>query len=156
MVGACGAPVGRSAYTAAAMAASQSERAIEVHSRQAAEFDARYERLAHDPYESCFAYSRMRLDALLARYISPHGQGLRLLDVGVGTGHHLAELRARGYDGAGVDGSTEMLERARAANPGADLRRADVSSLPFDDGGVRSRRLHRGAPLPRRPTTLHL
>jgi ubiquinone/menaquinone biosynthesis C-methylase UbiE len=113
------------------MAASQSERAIEVHSRQAAEFDARYERLARNPYESCFAYSRMRLDALLARYIPPRGQGLRVLDVGVGTGHHLAQLRARGYDGAGIDGSLEMLERAEAANPGADLRRAGVSALPF-------------------------
>lgn len=116
------------------MAASQSERAIEVHSRQAAEFDARYERLARNPYESCFAYSRMRLDALLARYIPPRGEGLRLLDVGVGTGHHLAQLRARGYEGAGIDGSLEMLERAEAANPGADLRRADVSALPFGNG----------------------
>jgi ubiquinone/menaquinone biosynthesis C-methylase UbiE len=76
----------------------------------------------------------MRLDTLLARYIPPRGEGLRLLDVGVGTGHHLAQLRAHGYDGTGVDGSPEMLERARAANPGADLRRADVSSLPFGDG----------------------
>jgi ubiquinone/menaquinone biosynthesis C-methylase UbiE len=115
------------------MAASQSERAIEVHSRQAAEFDARYERLARDPYESCFAYSRMRLDALLARYISARGDGRRLLDVGVGTGHHLAELRALGYEGAGIDGSREMLEHAQAANPDAELRRADVSSLPFDE-----------------------
>jgi SAM-dependent methyltransferase len=115
------------------MAASQSERAIEVHSRQAAEFGARYERLARDPYESCFAYSRMRLDALLARYIPASGEGRRLLDVGVGTGHHLAQLRARGYEGAGIDGSMEMLEHAQAANPDAELRRADVSSLPFDE-----------------------
>jgi ubiquinone/menaquinone biosynthesis C-methylase UbiE len=113
------------------MAASQSERAIEVHSRQAAEFDARYEQLVRDPYESCFAYSRMRLDAVLARYLPLDGQGCRLLDVGVGTGHHLAQLRSRGYEGAGIDGSTDMLERARAANPEADLRRADVSALPF-------------------------
>ena len=115
------------------MAASQSERAIEVHSRQAAEFDARYERLARDPYESCFAYSRMRLDAALARYVPFDGEGRRLLDVGVGTGHHLAQLRARGYEGAGIDGSTEMLDHARAANPGAELRRADVCSLPFEE-----------------------
>lgn len=115
------------------MAASQSEQAIQVHSRQAAEFDARYERLARDPYESCFAYSRMRLDALLARYTAREGNGQRLLDVGVGTGHHLAQLRARGYEGAGIDGSTEMLEHARAANPDADLRQADVGSLPFDE-----------------------
>jgi SAM-dependent methyltransferase len=116
------------------MAASQSERAIEVHSHQAEQFEARYEQLARDPYASCFAYSRMRLEELLPRFIPGRGEGRRLLDVGVGTGHHLCELRRRGYAGAGVDGSAEMLQRARAINPDADLRQADVASLPYDDG----------------------
>src|SRR5205823_3011880 len=60
------------------------------------------------------------------------GEGRRLLDVGVGTGYHLAQLRERGYDGAGIDGSPEMLEHAQTANPDADLRCADVCSLPFE------------------------
>lgn len=115
------------------MTASQSEPAIELHSRQVAWFEAGYDQLSRDPYESCFAYSRMRLDAVLDRYLSANGEGRHLLDVGVGTGHHLAALRRRGYKGAGVDGSAEMLERARAVNPGADLRLADVGSLPYPD-----------------------
>ena len=115
------------------MTANQGQQAIELHSRQAAQFEARYEQLTRDPYGSCFAYSRMRLERLLARYIPAQGNRRRLLDVGVGTGHHLAELRRRGYDAAGVDGSAEMLERARIANPEADLRQADVAALPFPD-----------------------
>jgi ubiquinone/menaquinone biosynthesis C-methylase UbiE len=108
--------------------------AVEVHSRQAGEFVESYEALKRDPYESCFTYSRMRLEQLLDWYLPPSGEGLRALDVGCGTGHHLADLAARGFDVAGVDGSTEMLEEARRANPGIELMLADVDSLPFGDG----------------------
>lgn len=38
----------------------------------------------------------------------------RVLDVGCGTGRHVAALRERGYDAHGADASEEMLERARA------------------------------------------
>ena len=37
----------------------------------------------------------------------------RVLDVGCGTGRHVAALRERGYDAFGADASEEMLERAR-------------------------------------------
>jgi len=59
--------------------------------------------------------------------------GSRLLDVGCGTGHHLARYRQRGFEVVGVDGSAEMLELARAANPGVPLQRADLQTLPFSD-----------------------
>jgi ubiquinone/menaquinone biosynthesis C-methylase UbiE len=110
---------------------SQKQLAIEQHSIQADQFAERYE--GGDPYASCFPYSRRRLDLLLARYIPARGAGLKMLDVGCGTGSHVARYRARGFDVAGVDGSEEMLEHARAANPGADLRQADVDALPFAD-----------------------
>jgi SAM-dependent methyltransferase len=45
----------------------------------------------------------------------------------------VAELRRRGYAVAGVDGSAKMLEHARALNPGAEVRQADVEALPFPD-----------------------
>jgi SAM-dependent methyltransferase len=51
--------------------------------------------------------------------------------VGCGTGHHIARYRAAGYEVSGVDGSEEMLARARALNPGTRLEVADVESLPF-------------------------
>lgn len=37
----------------------------------------------------------------------------RVLDVGCGTGQHVAALRERGYDAQGADASEEMLARAR-------------------------------------------
>jgi ubiquinone/menaquinone biosynthesis C-methylase UbiE len=111
---------------------SQVTKAIDVHSAQADEFVLGYQELAADPYANCFAYSRHRLEGWLDRLLPP-AAGRRLLDVGCGTGHHLARMRARGFEVAGVDGSTEMLARARALNPDVDLRVAEVDALPFPD-----------------------
>ncbi len=112
----------------------QKERAVEVHSAQAGLFAARYRALDLDPYASCFNYSRRRLETLLDRLLPARGDGLRLLDVGCGTGHHLARARARGFVLAGVDGSEEMLEQAARACPEAELQRSDVEALPFPAG----------------------
>jgi ubiquinone/menaquinone biosynthesis C-methylase UbiE len=105
--------------------------AIEVHSRQAGEFAESYGALERDPYASCFTYSRMRLEQALDQRLPERALGLRALDVGCGTGHHLKDLIARGYDAVGVDASAEMLEEARRTNPTAQLRQADVEVLPF-------------------------
>jgi ubiquinone/menaquinone biosynthesis C-methylase UbiE len=109
----------------------QKRLAIDQHSRQADEFAERYK--AAWCYQSCFQYSRRRLDSLLDRYIPSCGQGLRLLDVGCGTGNHVARYIRRGFDLAGVDGSEKMLEHARATNPSAALELADVEHIPFQD-----------------------
>ena len=109
----------------------QRPRAVEVHSDQAELFAARYGEV--DPYGSCFGYSRMRLDRLLDRYLAPTSEGVRLLDVGCGTGHQLASWSARGYEVAGIDGSSEMLEPAQRNNPAAELQRADADRIPFQD-----------------------
>jgi ubiquinone/menaquinone biosynthesis C-methylase UbiE len=111
----------------------QKQLAVDQHSVQAAQFAERYRELNDDAYSSCFAYSRKRLSVLLDSCIPQSANGLRLLDVGCGTGHHLASMRERGFEVAGVDGSEEMLEQARANNLGADIRRADVESIPFPD-----------------------
>lgn len=106
-------------------------RAVDVHSSQADEFASSYQVYDRDPYQSCFTYSRMRLDQALQSYLPASGAGVRLLDVGCGTGHHLHELAGRGFEVTGVDGSPDMLEQARRANPGVELREADVDQLPF-------------------------
>jgi len=111
----------------------QKQLAIDQHSIQADEFARRYRELEEDGYRSCFAYSRKRLSDLLDSYLPTQGGGLRLLDVGCGTGHHMASLRERGFEVAGIDGSGEMLDQARANNPGSDIRMADVEALPFAD-----------------------
>ena len=116
----------------------QEQEAIEAHSQQAALFSGRYAALEGDPYGSAFAYSRHRLQALLARLLPDPSAGARLLDVGCGTGHHLAWARGRGYDVAGVDGSEAMLDEARRLNPGVEFRRAEVDALPFAAGAFDS------------------
>jgi ubiquinone/menaquinone biosynthesis C-methylase UbiE len=111
----------------------QKQLAIDQHSVQAGEFAARYRELSEDAYHSCFAYSRKRLAVLLDSHLPQRGDALRLLDVGCGTGHHMASLRDRGFEVAGVDGSAGMLEQARINNPGTEIREADVESIPFED-----------------------
>lgn len=111
----------------------QESEAVRVHSEQAALFRDRYEALAGDPYLSCFAYTRHRLQRELERRL-PVAPGARLLDLGCGTGHHLAWARARGYSGSGTDGSEAMLLEARRLNPEAEIRLAPVDSVPFGDG----------------------
>jgi ubiquinone/menaquinone biosynthesis C-methylase UbiE len=45
----------------------------------------------------------------------------------------MAELRERGFDVVGVDGSEDMLRQARALNPSSEIYCADVERLPFPD-----------------------
>jgi 2-polyprenyl-3-methyl-5-hydroxy-6-metoxy-1,4-benzoquinol methylase len=110
------------------------QRAIDIHSLQAAEFAASYDDMSSDAYRTCFTYSRKRLDVLIQSYLPARGDGLRVLDVGCGTGHYMARLRDRGFDVAGVDGSQEMLVHARDNNPESRLECADVERIPFDGG----------------------
>jgi trans-aconitate methyltransferase len=62
--------------------------------------------------------------------------GERVLDLGCGTGDHVAALRERGVAAIGIDASVEMVQRARAKHPGlpvsvGDARRLEPS-LDFD------------------------
>lgn len=109
------------------------QRAVEIHSLQAKEFVESYEGMISDAYQACFTYSRKRLDALIDRYLPNQCYGLRVLDVGCGTGHYMARLRSRGFDAAGVDGSEEMLVHARGNNPESRFECADVDRIPFGD-----------------------
>lgn len=116
------------------MSLSPEERdAVRVHTEQAALFRDRYEALPADPYGSCFAYTRYRLQSYLDRLLPAAAPGARLLDLGCGTGHHLEWARGRGYAVAGTDGSEAMLAEARRLNPEADLRVAPVDSVSFTD-----------------------
>lgn len=111
----------------------EKKRAVEQHSAQANQFAQRYRDLESNPYGSCFSYSRKRLDVWLARYLPSDGNGRRLLDLGCGTGDHLARYRKQGYDVAGVDGSGEMLRIAQLNNPGVEILASDVEHLPYPD-----------------------
>jgi SAM-dependent methyltransferase len=60
-------------------------------------------------------------------------QGTRLLDVGCGSGLTLVLASERGAIPAGLDISPGLLGIARDRLPHADLRVADMESLPFGD-----------------------
>jgi SAM-dependent methyltransferase len=58
------------------------------------------------------------------------------LDAACGTGRHCAYLAEQGHQVIGVDSSPEMLDRARARVPGADVRHGDLCALPLPDDHV--------------------
>jgi SAM-dependent methyltransferase len=113
----------------------QKQLAVDTHSEQSELFAARYRQIEDDPYRDCFVYSRRRLNLWLDKFLPERGDGVKLLDVGCGTGYHLSRYRERGFDLSGIDGSEEMLRQARLLNPEIDFKTGDVERLPFPDNG---------------------
>jgi SAM-dependent methyltransferase len=72
---------------------------------------------------------RHELDAL-GRLLGP-GDG-RCLDLGCGTGLPTLAVAELGWSVVGVDGSSDMLERARGR--GLEVLEAPADSLPFEEG----------------------
>jgi SAM-dependent methyltransferase len=107
--------------------------AVEVHTSQAGEFEARYRALAEDPYRSTFTYGRMKIEQLLDRELGRFVPGARALDVGCGTGFNVRGLLDRGFSVIGVEPSVAMRERAIRDNPGAKVIDGDICALPFAD-----------------------
>jgi ubiquinone/menaquinone biosynthesis C-methylase UbiE len=111
----------------------QKQRAINTHSEQAKLFASRYAVINQDPYQNCFVYSRKRLNEWLDSFLPARGDGKAMLDVGCGTGYHMARYRDRGFNLTGVDGSDEMLRQARAVNPEIEFYQSDVDRLALPD-----------------------
>jgi len=83
-------------------------------------------------YDEHFAPGREVVDAV--RRLVGHGVG-RCLDLGCGTGFHLATLHGLGWTVTGVDLSEDQLGIARGrAGDFAELLKADAAALPFEDG----------------------
>jgi SAM-dependent methyltransferase len=61
------------------------------------------------------------------------GSGMRVLDVGCGSGEMCALAVSRGADAAGVDAAEGMIEIARRRVPDADLRIGPMEQLPWED-----------------------
>jgi demethylmenaquinone methyltransferase/2-methoxy-6-polyprenyl-1,4-benzoquinol methylase len=67
--------------------------------------------------------------------LCPPGPGMRVLDVGCGTGALLEDYLGAGCEGHGVDLSPAMLDQARSRlGDGAELHLADAADLPYPDG----------------------
>jgi SAM-dependent methyltransferase len=58
------------------------------------------------------------------------------LDAACGTGRHARRLVELGHDVVGVDGSPEMLDRAKRSLPDAVFRDGDLCSLPAESASV--------------------
>lgn len=76
-------------------------------------------------------HSRPLFEAVLAA--TGVGAGTHVLDVGCGTGLTLALAAERGAVVAGIDITEGLLAVARERLPAADLRVADMESLPFEN-----------------------
>jgi SAM-dependent methyltransferase len=61
------------------------------------------------------------------------GPGMRVLDVGCGSGEMCALAAARGAEAAGIDAAEGMIEIARRRVPEADLRVGPMEQLPWED-----------------------
>lgn len=71
----------------------------------------------------------------LGMKMHPPNDGARVLDIGCGTGMHLELYQKAGCKVYGIDPSASMIDVARQRlGDEADLRLADASNLPFDDG----------------------
>jgi SAM-dependent methyltransferase len=60
--------------------------------------------------------------------------GTRVLDVATGAGCLAARAAGRGASVVGVDIDESMVQLARRRHPTLDLRQADATALPFEDG----------------------
>ena len=61
------------------------------------------------------------------------GPGVRMLDMGCGTGELCRLAMDRGADAAGIDGAEGMVDVARGKAHGADLRVGAIEALPWED-----------------------
>jgi SAM-dependent methyltransferase len=62
------------------------------------------------------------------------GPGVRLLDVGCGSGEAAVRASTRGATVAGLDNSEAMIEECRRKLPSGDFRVGDMQQLPWPDG----------------------
>ena len=85
-------------------------------------------------YDASFGFVTRHGDALVD-VLDPQ-QGERVLDLGCGTGHHAAEIAARGAAVVGMDLDDSMLAKARQAHPGVRFVSADGTDFDLGELGV--------------------
>ena len=96
-----------------------------------------YERRTWDGKAQAFAGSFAQLCAYtVPQLLDAAGvrAGIRVLDVGTGTGTAAVAACERGAKVTAVDAEPSMVELAAQAAPAADVRVAILPQLPFDDG----------------------
>lgn len=68
----------------------------------------------------------------IALILQREGVSGEILDIGCGTGAHIALLSEHGYNCRGIDASASMVDYGRQRHPGLDLLQGDMRALSFD------------------------
>lgn len=108
--------------------------AIDHHDALSAAFDGYYANLKKDPFTSAFTYGRVKLDRLVDELFSSLPKGAAILDVGSGTGEHLARAQQHGLIATGIEPAASMREVAKRNVPTARIEPGVATDLPFGDG----------------------
>jgi ubiquinone/menaquinone biosynthesis C-methylase UbiE len=92
---------------------------------------ARWSAVYDEPGNSLIAHEEPVVRTMIERL-----EGETVLDIGCGTGRHVVWLRDQDRVVIGVDQSPQMLARAAAKVPGADLRLGNLANLPVESASV--------------------
>jgi ubiquinone/menaquinone biosynthesis C-methylase UbiE len=90
---------------------------------------------AMDSYDVFTPETNVRLIATCAR-LAGFKAGMRVADLGCGSGVFSDLLREQGYDVVGLDISPKLIALARGKYPKVEFREGDVEQLPFPDGSL--------------------
>jgi len=88
---------------------------------------------SEEAYDDFMGRYSQRLAPLFADFAGVH-DGMRVLDVGAGTGALTAELIRRGAQAAAAEPSPEFCATLRARFPGLEVHELAAELLPFADG----------------------
>lgn len=91
-----------------------------------------YEEKRRDPHKG--AWNQYLEMPAMESLLKPLVKGLKVLDVGCGTGRLTEKIRDWGGKVMGVDPSEKMIEIARERSCDVEYRMGEASHLPFPDG----------------------
>ena len=82
-----------------------------------------------------FTYGRWRIRQQLDEHLPAAGNGMRLLDIGCGTGEELGLCKPRGYAVAGLEPAAEMRRIAAQRHPeiAERIREGSIYEMPFGE-----------------------
>jgi ubiquinone/menaquinone biosynthesis C-methylase UbiE len=90
-------------------------------------------RVDSDAYDDFMGRYSRQLAVLFAEFAGA-SSGMRVLDVGAGTGALAAELVARGASVAAADPSPEFVAAFATRFPDVEVHEAPADEMPFEDG----------------------
>lgn len=84
-------------------------------------------------HANAFKYGRKKIESALLSFLRNFSNGVRILDVGSGTGYYLNLINRQGLNCVGIDLSENMVRQSSAVYPHLKIQIADARKLPFAD-----------------------